>query len=226
MSFKESILKENEDEAMAIYRNIFTHPTNDLEFSRIISPRVTNKRYLFLILATLLRFGRNYAYDNPQSLESALTDPKGDFALSNFKYNLLYGVYSFPNIILPFIAGLIIDRLGSRIGVLLFAFFIIIGQFFVLLGGIFLSFPLMIFGRVIFGLGGETLIVTQNTAISKWFGNKELAFAMAMDIAVARIGGTLNSVLTPYFYSVTNTFIWIKSLMKRKDQKRKEKGKM
>ena len=171
-----------------------------------LSWRLTNKRYLFLILANLLRFGRNYAYDNPQALESALTDPKGDFGLNGFNYNLLYGVYSFPNIILPFLAGLIVDKLGSRIGVLLFAFLLIIGQFFVLLGGVFLSFPLMIVGRVIFGLGGETLVVTQNTALAKWFGDKELAFALAMDIAVARIGGTLNSVLTPYFYSLTNGF--------------------
>lgn len=168
-----------------------------------ISDRLSKKRYLFLILANFLRFGRNYAYDNPQSLEHVLTDPNGDFRLDNFNFNLLYGVYSFPNIILPFLAGFIIDRIGSRIGCLLFAFFLIIGQFFVFMGGIFSNFPVMILGRVIFGFGGETLCVTQNTILAKWFGQKELAFALAMDIAVARIGGTLNSVLTPYFYSMT-----------------------
>ena len=202
----EFILQSTPEEADVF--GVTSEPDSNADKHKImeISFRLTKYRYLFLILANLLRFGRNYAYDNPQALQNVLTDPKGNFALSNFNYNLLYGVYSFPNIILPFMAGLIIDKLGSRLGILLFSFVIIIGQFFFFLGGIIASFPLMIVGRVIFGLGGETLVVTQNTVLAKWFGDKELAFALAMDIAVARIGGTLNTVLTPFFYSETNGY--------------------
>jgi len=31
---------------------------------------------------------------------------------NEFKYNLLYSVYSYPNIILPLFGGLMIDKLG------------------------------------------------------------------------------------------------------------------
>ena len=48
--------------------------------------------------------------------------------LSAFQYNLLYSVYSFPNIILPFIGGFLVDKLGVRFGIFLFSFILIIGQ--------------------------------------------------------------------------------------------------
>lgn len=92
-----------------------------------ISFRNTNYRYLFLLFACLLRFGRNYCYDNPQALQDQFQDKTGDFKLTGIDYNLLNGVYSFPNIILPLCGGIITDKLGGRLGVLIFAFLLIIG---------------------------------------------------------------------------------------------------
>lgn len=93
-----------------------------------VSFRNTNYRYLFLLFACLLRFGRNYCYDNPQALQEQFQDKNGDFKLSGVDYNLLNGVYSFPNIILPLCGGIISDKLGGRLGVLIFSFFLIIGN--------------------------------------------------------------------------------------------------
>lgn len=36
------------------------------------------------------------------------------------------------------------------------------------------SIPIMLVGRVIFGLGGESLCVGQSTIIAQWFDGKEL----------------------------------------------------
>ena len=126
-----------------------------------------NKRYLALFLACCLLVSVYYCYDNPSALESPLTDPNGDFRLSNVNFNLLYSVYSFPNIVLPLIGGLMIDFVGVRAAILLFCLFLIIGQLLFMLGGIYLEFWLLIAGRVIFGLGGETVIVAQSTIVSK-----------------------------------------------------------
>ena len=78
-----------------------------------------------LIIQCLTVVGRYYAYDNPQALEVAL---KKDLNLDNFQYNLLYSVYSIPNIIIPFIGGFIIDYYGARVGIFVFTSFVLIGQ--------------------------------------------------------------------------------------------------
>ncbi len=43
-------------------------------------------------------------------------------------------------------------------------------------------------GRLIFGLGAESLIVAVTTAIAKWFRGKELSFAFGINLMIARLG--------------------------------------
>lgn len=46
-----------------------------------------------------------------------------------FQYNLLYSIYSWPNVIFPLIGGVLIDRLvGIRWGTIIFAAFVCLGQ--------------------------------------------------------------------------------------------------
>lgn len=47
--------------------------------------------------------------------------------LSTTEFNLLYSVYSFPNIVLPLIGGFILDKIGSRKGVFIFTIILIFG---------------------------------------------------------------------------------------------------
>ncbi len=42
---------------------------------------------------------------------------------------MLYSVYSFPNIILPFLGGFLLDKIGVRYGIFIFTLVLIIGQF-------------------------------------------------------------------------------------------------
>lgn len=179
--------------------HLITHPDGQ-------SYRMTNMRYVALALACCLLVGSYYCFDNPSALESQFTDKNGSFALSNVNYNLLYSVYSFPNIVLPLLGGFLIDRLGIRFGIILFSFLIIVGQFLVMLGGILTSYWILILGRVIFGLGGESLGVTQSTLVAKWFGDKELAFALGLNIAVSRLGSTVNTAITPRIFDATNGY--------------------
>jgi len=50
-------------------------------------------------------------------------------------------------------------------------------------------------GRLVFGLGAESLIVAVTTAIAKWFRGKELSFAFGVNLTIARLGSfaALNS---------------------------------
>jgi MFS family permease len=46
-------------------------------------------------------------------------------------------------------------------------------------------------GRLIFGLGAESLIVAVTTAVAKWFRGKELSFAFGINLMISRAGTLL-----------------------------------
>lgn len=163
-------------------------------------------KYPALILACLLSIGAYFCYDNPAALESHLTDPHGTFKLSHVNYSLLYSVYAFPNTILPFFGGFLVDKMGVRIGLLFFSFLLTIGQLLIFFGGITTTFPLLLVGRVLFGIGSESLNVTQTTIIAHWFEGSGISFAIGLNIAIARIGSVMNSALTPLLYSLNNGY--------------------
>jgi MFS family permease len=71
------------------------------------------------------------------------------------------------------------------------------------LGGANVSYPLMLTGRGIFGLGGECMSVSQSAIISQWFKGKELSFAFGVTLCVARCGSYVNGWALP---AVANQF--------------------
>jgi MFS family permease len=83
---------------------------------------------------------------------------------SNFElyFSLLYTVYSVPNCVLPFFGGFFVDKLGVRLCLLAFATFIALGQVVFSFGVSIENWPLMFLGRVLFGIGGESLAVRYN----------------------------------------------------------------
>lgn len=56
-------------------------------------------RWAILCLSCLAMIGNYYCYDNPAALKTQLQEFAG---LNEEQYNLLYTVYSLPNIVLPF----------------------------------------------------------------------------------------------------------------------------
>jgi len=53
----------------------------------------------------------------------------------------------------------------------------------------------MALGRLVFGLGAESMIVAITTVIARWFKGKELSFAFGLNLTIARLGSftALNS---------------------------------
>jgi len=62
-----------------------------------------------------------YIYDTPTVIVKEIED---EMKISETQYNLLFSVYAFPNMILPMIGGMIIQKKGIR-AVLLFTTIII-----------------------------------------------------------------------------------------------------
>jgi MFS family permease len=133
-----------------------------------------------------------------QQLSSHFSDTmsKADFE-SNFE--LLYSVYSMPNVILPFFGGIMVDKLGTRATLVGFNVVLTVASAFVALGCSWGSMGFMIFGRVVYGLAGESLTVVQSAILTQWFKGKELALTFGISLAFSRGGSVLNNYSSPAF---------------------------
>ena len=88
---------------------------------------------------------------------------------------MLYALYAFPNIIIPLLGGIVIDKYGARIALMISSMFCVLGHFIFGIGGYKNTFGIMLAGRMVFGIGGEVLHASQNTLISTWFKASELS---------------------------------------------------
>ena len=146
-------------------------------------------RWLVLIFISLAMFGNYYVYDSISPLADVL---KAQLGFSDANIGLLQAIYSIPNIVMVLIGGFIVDRIGTRKATLAFGVICLAGAAVTALSG---TLATMAAGRLIFGLGAESLIVAVTTAIGKWFKGKELSFAFGINLTIARLGSfaALNS---------------------------------
>jgi len=142
-------------------------------------------RWTALLLVSLGMFGNYYIYDSISPLADLL---KTQLGFSDSNIGLLNAIYSFPNIIMVLVGGLIIDRIGTRLSVIIFTALIMFGAILTALTG---NIWVMASGRLIFGLGAESMIVAVTTIIARWFKGKELSFAFGLNLTVARLGSFL-----------------------------------
>ena len=80
--------------------------------------------------------------------------------------------------VLPMAGGLLVDRAGVCFSLILFSCLILLGQTVTAFGCGIDSLHIMLLGRAIFGLGGESISVAQSAMITQWFAEKELAMAL------------------------------------------------
>ncbi|MBI5022451.1 MAG: MFS transporter [Ignavibacteriales bacterium] len=139
-------------------------------------------RWMVLLFISLAMFGNYYIYDSISPLADLL---KSQLCFTDSEIGLLNGIYSFPNIIMVLIGGIIIDRIGTRKSVFIFTVLIMLGAVVTAVKG---DIFWMASGRLIFGLGAESMIVAITTIIARWFKGKQLAFAFGLNLTIARLG--------------------------------------
>jgi MFS family permease len=130
-------------------------------------------------------FGNYYVYDCIAPIADLLTKQLG-FSDSNI--GLLQAIYSIPNVFMVLIGGYIVDRIGVRKALLIFGTLCFLGSVVTVLSP---TLSVMAAGRLIFGLGAESLIVCVTTAVAKWFRGKELSFAFGINLMISRAGTLL-----------------------------------
>ena len=134
-------------------------------------------------------FGNYYVYDSISPLADLLAK---HLNFSDSDIGWLNAIYSLPNIFMVLIGGIIIDRLGTRKSSFIFSLLCLIGA---VITAISPDLTIMATGRLIFGLGAESLIVAVTTVLARWFKGKELSFAFGINLTIARLGSfaALNS---------------------------------
>src|SRR5215470_7434126 len=147
-------------------------------------------RWLVLFFVSLTMFGNYYVYDCIAPIADLLARQLG-FSDSNI--GLLQAIYSIPNVVMVLIGGYIVDRIGTRKAIFIFGTLCFIGAGVTSLSA---KLPVMATGRLVFGLGAESLIVAVTTAVAKWFRGKELSFAFGINLMISR-AGTLLAQLSP-----------------------------
>ena len=142
-------------------------------------------RWLVLVFISLAMFGNYYVYDAISPLADVL---KAQLGFSDAAIGWLNAIYSMPNLVMVLIGGIIIDRIGTRKSTLIFGVLCLAGAAITAASG---ELRVMATGRLVFGLGAESLIVAVTTAIAKWFKGKELSFAFGLNLTIARLGSFL-----------------------------------
>lgn len=205
---------------------------NTLKENVKINPSI---RWIILLLVSLTIATNYYVYDAMSSIKSIM---QSELGFSNAEYGWLIAFYSIPNTILlmSIFGGIILDKWGIRKTGFLFVGFCVLGVLLSAYGSspffgkggldynILNSFlpqfspelKMLMVGRLLFGLGAETSIVVVNKIIAKWFKGKELAFAFAINISIARLGTAAALILSPVFSTNPSTWyyaIWIAAML-------------
>ncbi len=139
-------------------------------------------RFTVLGFASLMVFGSYFAYDSLGAIESLLMKAWG---VDRGAIGATYTMYSLAAIPTVFIGGMLIDRLGTRRASLLFSGLVTLGALIVAVAP---TLPVLYAGRLVFGMGSESLVVAQSAILARWFTGKELALSFGITLTVSRLG--------------------------------------
>jgi MFS family permease len=157
------------------------------------SPPTAAWRWAVLCAVSLAMFGNYYAYDAIGPVADSLQRLLG---FTDTQIGTLNAIYSFPNIVMVLIGGIIVDRFGTRLSTLAFASVCAFGAFITAISPL---FAVMAAGRLLFGLGAESMIVAITVAIGQWFVGRQLGFAFGVNLSIARAGSYSADMSTTWF---------------------------
>jgi MFS family permease len=145
-------------------------------------------RWLVLLACSLAMFGNYYVFDAVYAVADFLQKELG---FTDQQIGLLDSAYNVAALLTLVAGGVLIDRLGTARAALLFAAVGALGSALVaLLPALVPAYPAaaMMAGRFVLGVGSELFIVAATTVVGRWFKGKEISFALAVQLVVARLG--------------------------------------
>ncbi len=153
--------------------------SNQLEMTRPEPTRLY--RWIVLLFVSLTMGCNYYMYDSINPLERIF---KQSLGFSGTQFGWLNSAYAVSAVLTLLLGGIVIDRIGTKRAITFFAAVCFLGAALTAARG---RPGMMIAGRAVLGLGGESLIVAATTVIARWFKGKELSFAFGIKITIARL---------------------------------------
>src|ERR1700733_6215825 len=139
---------------------------------------------MFTCLAFVM-LGNYYGYDSIGAVAEQLSR---ELHFSDTQIGTLNAIYSLPNIFTVLIGGVLVDRFSARRVVVATTALCLLGAIISAEGA---WFPMMATGRLLFGIGSETLSVAVLVSLAQWFTGRYLALLFALNISLARLGSYL-----------------------------------
>ena len=147
-------------------------------------PSVATMTVMFIATAFAM-IGNYYVYDSIGPVADLLAQQLG---FSDTQIGTLNAVYSLPNIVMVLVGGVLVDRYSARTVTFVTTLVCLAGAILTAFGD---RFPTMVVGRLLFGLGAETMIVAITVAFAQWFVGRYFALLLALNISCARLGSFL-----------------------------------
>ena len=158
-------------------------------------------RWIVLVLLAMLTFATYWFQDFFSGLKPLM---ESELGFSSSDFGLMISATTWANLAgMIIIGGIILDKWGIRISGIIFGGFAILGSAITAFAasGFFGDDPgtqltWMMIGRILFGIGLETVCVLVSRTIVKWFKGHELALAFAVNMGFGRLGSALGTALS------------------------------
>jgi MFS family permease len=173
-------------------------------------------RWTALLILSFTMFA-GYLFNEIISPLKPIMDASGQYGWDGSDFGMFFSAYGWFNVFffMLLIVGYLLDKLGIRFSTVSSALMMIIGAgikyyaFKTDMGGAeILGFDarLMIacIGYALFGVGVEFAGITVSKAIVKWFKGRDMALAMGMQVAIARLGSAVPLLFGAYFANLTS----------------------
>lgn len=145
-------------------------------------------RWLVLLACSVAMFGNYYVFD---ALYPVFPLLEATFRFTGEQEGLLDTAYNVAALLTLVGGGILIDRLGTARSAVLFAALGALGSILIaVLPAAMPGAPAtgMMIGRFVLGVGSELFIVAATTVVGRWFKGREISFALAIQLLIARFG--------------------------------------
>lgn len=173
--------------------------TNAMEYNEKGGNKVSRNPWLVCFIASLFFFFEFVQLSSFDSLNQVI---QATFHLNSAQVGMMGSAFLWGNVIFLVPAGLILDKVGPRLSILVSLSISIIG---LVLFSFSSGFLIATFGRFLSGIGNAFAFISMVVLVSAWFEAKQQGFAMGMLVNMAFIGGMFAH--TPLVY-LLNSFGW------------------
>lgn len=145
-------------------------------------------RWLVVLVCSAAMFGNYYVFDALYPVTPLLEKA---FGLTGEQIGLLDTSYNVAALLTLIAGGVLIDRIGVAASAVIFSAIGALGSTLIaVLPSVFPEWPWagMMVGRFFLGIGSELFIVAATTVVGRWFKGKEISFALAIQLLIARFG--------------------------------------